>query len=75
MPLEDVKSFKDLGVTISKDLTSSEHIITMVNKANNVLWLIKQTVGSANRGTFSLLYDALVRPFRICCPCLEPLPC
>ena len=53
MVLKDVKSFKDLGITISKDLTWSEHISTIVNKANQVLGLIRQTVGTANTTTFS----------------------
>ena len=58
--LKDVKSFKDLGIIISKDLTWSEHISTMVNKANQVLGLIRRSVGTANRTTFSLLYKTLV---------------
>ena len=45
MVLKDVKSFKDLGITISKDLTWSEHISTIVNKANQVLGLIRRTIG------------------------------
>ena len=45
MVLKDVKSFKDLGITISKDLTWSEHISTIVNKANQVLGLIRRTLG------------------------------
>ena len=60
--LKDVKSFKDLGIIISKDLTWSEHISTMVNKANQVLGLIRRSVGTANTTTFSLLYKTLVRP-------------
>ena len=60
--LKDVKSFKDLGIIISKDLTWSGHISTIVNKANQVLGLIRRTVGTANTTTFSLLYKTLVRP-------------
>ena len=32
--LKDVKSFKDLGIIISKDLTWSEHISTMVTSVS-----------------------------------------
>ena len=32
-PLKDVKSFKDRGVTISKDLSRDNHISITVNKA------------------------------------------
>ena len=60
--LKDVKSFKDLGVEISKDLSWSQHISTIVNKANQVLGLIGRTVGAVNTSTFSLLYISLVRP-------------
>ena len=62
MVLKDVKSFKDLGITISKDLTWSKHISTNVNEANQVLGLIRRTVGTANTTTFALLYKTLVRP-------------
>ena len=62
MVLKDVKSFKDLGITISIDLTWSEHISSIMGKANQVLGLIRQTVGTANTTTFSLLYKTLVRP-------------
>ena len=34
----------------------------MVNKANQVLGLIRRSVGTANTTTFSLLYKTLVRP-------------
>ena len=60
-PLKDVSSFKDLGVTIPKDLWWSEYIGIIVNKANKVLGLINPTVGTANRSTFPLLYKSLVR--------------
>ena len=35
-PLKDVKSFKDQGVAISKDLSWDNHISITVNKANNL---------------------------------------
>ena len=62
MVLKDVKSLKDLGIAISKDLTWSEHISTIVNKVNQVLELVRRIVGTANTRTFSLLYKTLVRP-------------
>ena len=59
-PLKDVKSFKDLGVTISKGLSWDNHISITVNKANNLLGLIKRSVGTTNES--SMLYLSLVRP-------------
>ena len=61
-PLKDVKSFKDLGVTISKDLSWDNHISITVNKANDLLGLIKCSVGTTNVNIFSTLYLSLVRP-------------
>ena len=56
-PLKDVKSFKDLGVTISKGLSWDNHISITVNKANNLLGLIKRSVGTTNEN--SMLYLSL----------------
>ena len=61
-PLKDAKSFKDLCVTISKDLSWDNHISITVNKANNLLGLIKRSVGTTNVNIFSTLYLSLVRP-------------
>ena len=61
-PLKDVKSFKDIGITISKDLSWDNHISITVNKANNLLGLIKRSVGTTNVNVFSTLYLSLVRP-------------
>ena len=55
-PLKDVKSFKDLGVAISKDLSWDNHISITVSKANNLLGLIKRFVGITNVNVFSTLY-------------------
>ena len=61
-PLKDVKSFKDRGVAISKDLSWDNHISITVNKANNLLGLMKRFVGTTNVNVFSTLYLSLVRP-------------
>ena len=80
MVLKDVKSLKDLGISISKDLTCCEHISTIVNKANQVLGLTRRTVGTANTKTSSLLYKASVRPLLeyaapVCNPYLARYSC
>ena len=61
-PLKDVDNFKDLGVTITRDLSWGNHISITVNKANKVLGSIKRSVGTANTNVFSMLYKSLVRP-------------
>ena len=61
-PLKDVKSFKDLGVAISKDLSWDNLINITVNKANNLLDLIKCSVSTTHVNVFSTLYLSLVRP-------------
>ena len=61
-PLKDVKSFKDLGVARSKDLSCDNLISITVNKANNLLGLIKCSVSTTHVNVFSTLYLSLVRP-------------
>ena len=60
--LKSVKNIKDLGVTILYDLSWSDHIHEVVNKANKVLGVIKRVLGSNSVNEFSLLYKSLVRP-------------
>ena len=60
--LKDVTNFKDLGVTVTRNLSWSEHVHITVNKANKILGTIKRTVGTANVVIFSKLYMSLVRP-------------
>ena len=60
--IKSVKCGKDLGITISSDLSWSEHVIVTVNKANKLLGLVYRAEGSSNPGTFSTLYKSLVRP-------------
>ena len=61
--LESVNSCKDLGVYLSRDLSCSNHVDAIVNKANKVVpvvGLLKRTVGSKNREIFSVLYKSLI---------------
>ena len=60
--LKSVKNIKDLGITISYDLSWSDHIHEVVNKVNKVLGVIKRVLGSNSVNEFSLLYKSLVRP-------------
>ena len=53
--LKSVKNIKDLGITISYDLSWSDHIHEVVNKANKVLGVIKCVLGSNSVNEFSLL--------------------
>ena len=57
--LESVKSIKDLGITISYDLSWSDYIQEVVNTANIVLGIIKRVLGSNSVNEFSLLYKSL----------------
>ena len=60
--LKDVDNFKDLDVTITRDLSWGYHISYTVNKVSNVLGCIKHSVGTANSNVFSMLYKSLVQP-------------
>ena len=60
--LKSEKSIKDLGITTSYDLSWSDHIHDVVNKAHRVLGVIKRVLGSKSTTEFSLLYKSLVRP-------------
>ena len=60
--LKSVKNIKDLCITISYNLSWSDHIHEVVNKANRVLGVIKRMLGPESRSEFSLLYKSLVRP-------------
>ena len=44
---------------MSRDLSWSNHMDAIVNKANKVVGLIKRTVGSKNMEIFSMLYEVL----------------
>ena len=61
----DEDNFKDLGVTVTKDLSWGNRISITVNKDNKgskVLGSIKRSVGIVNTDVFSMLYKSLARP-------------
>ena len=60
--LGSVRNTKDLGVTISSDLSWGMHVFAMVNKTNMVLGIIKRSIATNSKGTFSHLYKSLVSP-------------
>jgi len=61
--LEEVKEFKDLGVTTTDNLNWNSNTDIIVSKANRMLGLIKRTCrGLDDTTTLRTLYCALVRP-------------
>ena len=61
------------GIKEETDLSWSSHVNAIVNKANEVVGLLKRTVGSNNKEIFSMLYKSLVRPIlEYTCPVWSP---
>ena len=52
---------KDLGIVVDENLRFSNHIIDNVNKANQIMGIIRRTMVYLNRYDFNLLYTSLVR--------------
>ena len=61
MENNSVASVKDPSITNLRNLSRNSHIVEAVNKANNVLGLIKHTVRSAEKNIFFTSYKSLVR--------------
>ena len=62
IPIEQVDSEKDLGVTFESTLRFDKHILNCVNKANRMLGLIKRSFSFMDKEMFLPLYKALIRP-------------
>ena len=60
--LKSVEKERDLGVIIHKNCKASEQCTTAVNKANQILGMIKRNIKFKNKNTIIRLYKALVRP-------------
>ena len=50
--LQKCEDEKDLGVIFDKDLTFDTHIQNSINKANQMIGLIKRTFSYLNKDTF-----------------------
>jgi hypothetical protein len=59
--LERTDKEKDIGVVIDNKLDFDEHISTVVNKANNILGVIRRSYIYLDTVSFMSLYKALVR--------------
>ncbi|SCV66640.1 Reverse transcriptase (RNA-dependent DNA polymerase) [Anaplasma phagocytophilum] len=60
-PIENVSSFKYLGVHLSSDLSWNTHIQHVTNKAMKTLGFLKRTLFQANPETKLVAYSTLVR--------------
>ena len=61
-PVRRVQSMKDLGVSVTSDLSWNCHINTLVSKCNRMMGMIKRSVGyKAPINVTSYLYGTLVR--------------
>ena len=58
--LENKSVIKDLGSIVNENLRFSNHIIDKVNKANQIMEIIRRTMVSLDKHNFNLLYKSLV---------------
>ena len=61
-PLENVDAERDLGVLVDSNLTFRRHISATIQKANQMLGIIRRAFVNINKDVFIPLYKALVRP-------------
>ena len=63
-PLEQVETFKYLGVLLSSELSWSTHIESICTKARKLIGLLyRRFYGNVNQQTLYNLYTTLVRPY------------
>ena len=60
--LRQVRQEKDIGIIVDDQLKFENHIQEKVNKANNIMGLIRRTFMHLDEGIFSKLFKVLVRP-------------
>lgn len=60
--LTPVESQRDLGITITTDLKWETHIVTIVKRANSMLYLIRKSFMTLTPKTFVKLYKTYIRP-------------
>jgi len=62
LPLEQVESYKDLGVLFDPFLLFDQHISNIVSKAYSMLGLMQRNFRELSQEYFVVLYESLVRP-------------
>ena len=62
LPIPNASIVKDLGIFISSNLKSSQHVSKIVKRAKSILAIIKRTIVSRDEHVFLKLYKQLVRP-------------
>ena len=60
--LTNKSEIKDLRIIVDENLLSSNHIIDKVNKAKQIMAIIRRTMVYLNKHNFNLIYKSLVRP-------------
>lgn len=60
--IKPVKSQNDLGIIVTSDLVWSEHILSIVSKANRISYLISKTFRGCSPLTAAKLFTTYVRP-------------
>ena len=58
--LESKSEIKSLGIKVDENLRFSNHIIDKVNKANQIIGIIRCSMVYLNRHNFNLIYTSLV---------------
>ena len=60
--LPQVEEEKDLGIIVDHKLNFRKHISSKVNKANNLIFLIKHSFKYHDANMFNFSYKSLIRP-------------
>jgi ribonuclease P/MRP protein subunit RPP40 len=60
--LASFDNYRDLGVTVSFDLSWSNHILKITKKANSILFLLNKVFRKSSPAIFAKLYKTYVRP-------------
>ena len=76
-PMENVTSYKYLGVTLTSDLTWSDHIHNITRKARRLTGMLYRQFSRLSSPTALFMAISICitseTPSRACCSCMEPL--
>ena len=60
--LENTSEVKHLGIIVDKNFRFLNHVIDKINKANQIMGIIRRTMVYINNHNFNQIYTSLVRP-------------